>query len=192
VIYAAHGLFWAAFGVTRLIVGLTGPSAAASAPTARRARRAPLSRGMVLLHVVAFGVMYGGIARAAFAGRVPAGVRGQRFVGALVIVIGGAIVVSALAVFRSWRFQATVDAGHELATAGPFRYVRHPIYLGLDLLALGSAIWVPTPTLWAAFALMVLAGDLRARAEEALLTSAFGTTYEAYRARTWRFIPGVY
>jgi protein-S-isoprenylcysteine O-methyltransferase Ste14 len=32
----------------------------------------------------------------------------------------------------------------------------------------------------------------RIRSEEALLHSAFGVEYEAYRARTWRLIPGVY
>ena len=32
----------------------------------------------------------------------------------------------------------------------------------------------------------------RMRAEEALLQSQFGAEYDAYRARTWRLIPGLY
>ena len=32
----------------------------------------------------------------------------------------------------------------------------------------------------------------RMHAEETLLTEAFGAEYEAYRARTWRLIPGLY
>jgi len=101
-------------------------------------------------------------------------------------------VVWALLSFRSWRFRAAVDSRHQLATGGPFRLLRHPIYLGLNLLALGSAIWIPTPVMWTAFILMAIGGDLRARAEEALLMQTFGSTYRAYIARTRRFIPGVY
>jgi protein-S-isoprenylcysteine O-methyltransferase Ste14 len=98
----------------------------------------------------------------------------------------------ALAHFASWRLRAKVDVGHRLATEGPFRHIRHPIYAGLDLLAIGSALWVPTLTLWAAALLMFVGGDLRARAEERLLRQVFGAAYDDYRARTSRFVPGLY
>ena len=62
----------------------------------------------------------------------------------------------------------------------------------LNLLALGSAIWVPTPILWIAFLLMVIGSDLRARAEERILEDAFGDSYREYCKRTRRFVPGVY
>ena len=39
---------------------------------------------------------------------------------------------------------------------------------------------------------MVFGSDLRARAEEALLDKAFGSVYRDYRARTRRFLPGIY
>ena len=66
------------------------------------------------------------------------------------------------------------------------------IYAGLDLLALGSALWIPTTLTILAVPVMALAGELRARAEEPLLERAFGDTYRDYRRRTKRFIPGVY
>ena len=191
-LYAVHALFWGAFGVTRMIVALARSGPGAPAPAARRAGSAPFSHAFLVLHMLAFGVMYFGIAQAVRAGRVPVGLPGRRLVGCAIILGGGALVVSALTVFRSWRVCAQVDAGHELATGGPFRYVRHPIYLGFDLLALGSAIWISTPTLWVAVVLMVGGSDLRARAEERLLRATFGEAYEAYRARTRRFVPGVY
>jgi len=53
--------------------------------------------------------------------------------GAAVILLAGAIAASALWVFRSWRFSAELDAKHVLTTEGPFKFVRHPIYLGLCL-----------------------------------------------------------
>jgi protein-S-isoprenylcysteine O-methyltransferase Ste14 len=39
---------------------------------------------------------------------------------------------------------------------------------------------------------MVLGSDLRARAEERLLTGTFGETYATYCRRTARFVPGLY
>jgi protein-S-isoprenylcysteine O-methyltransferase Ste14 len=98
----------------------------------------------------------------------------------------------ALEYFRSWRFRAKLDAGHQLATGGPFRLLRHPIYMGLNLLAIGSAIWVPTPLLWTAVGVMLIGSDLRARGEERVLLAAFGDAYREYCARTRRFVPGVY
>jgi protein-S-isoprenylcysteine O-methyltransferase Ste14 len=70
--------------------------------------------------------------------------------------------------------------------------VRHPIYAGLDLLALGSALWIPSVTMWVAFVLMAIGSDLRGRAEERLLELGFGETYRDYCRRTSRFVPGVY
>jgi protein-S-isoprenylcysteine O-methyltransferase Ste14 len=64
--------------------------------------------------------------------------------------------------------------------------------MGLNLLALGTALWVPTTLLWVAFVLMAVGSDLRARAEEALLERIFGPSYREYIARTRRFVPGVY
>jgi protein-S-isoprenylcysteine O-methyltransferase Ste14 len=64
--------------------------------------------------------------------------------------------------------------------------------MGLNLLALGTAIWAPTVFVWAGFALIALASDLRARSEERLLRDAFGDVYADYCRRTKRFVPGVY
>ena len=97
-----------------------------------------------------------------------------------------------MAFFHSWLFRAKLDQGHQLATKGPFRLLRHPIYMGLNLLSPGTAIWVPTVTVWIGFVLMVVASDLRARSEESLLAHAFGSTYTDYCAHTRRFIPRLY
>jgi protein-S-isoprenylcysteine O-methyltransferase Ste14 len=136
--------------------------------------------------------MYFGMGNAIIPNRVPHCFPGHRFVGAAIIVAGAALMNWALVYFRSWRFRAKLDAGHQLATGGPFRSMRHPIYMGLNLLAIGSAIWVPTPTLWVAVVLMLIGSDLRARAEERVLLTAFGDAYREYCAGTRRFVPGVY
>ena len=48
-----------------------------------------------------------------------------------------------------------LDSEQQLATVGPFRCLRNPIYMGLNLLALGSDIWAPGAMLWIAVALML-------------------------------------
>ena len=64
--------------------------------------------------------------------------------------------------------------------------------MGLNLLALGNAVWMPAILTWGSFGLMVIGSDLRGRAEEGLLAGAFGTEYEKYVKKTWRFVPWIY
>ena len=193
-IYTMHWGFWGAFGVTRIILRNRdrNDSHAADAPISQKGNTAPFSRALLAFHALAFGLMYFGIGYAVIPGRVPNWFPGQRLAGALVIAGGAALMVWALVYFRSWRFRATLDESHELATGGPFRILRHPIYMGLNLLALGTALWIPTPIVWAAFVLMAIGSDLRARAEETILQQAFGPAYLEYCARTRRFVPGIY
>jgi protein-S-isoprenylcysteine O-methyltransferase Ste14 len=194
-IYTVHWTFWGAFGLTRVILrrrDRKDSRAADTAPISQQGTTAPFSRALLAFHALAFGLMYFGIGYAVIPGRVPNWFPGQRVAATLVIAGGAALIVSALVYFRSWRFRATLDKGHQLATGGPFRILRHPIYMGLNLLALGTALWVPTPIVWAAFVLMAIGSDLRARAEETVLKQAFGPSYREYCARTRRFVPGIY
>ncbi|HEY4101214.1 MAG TPA: isoprenylcysteine carboxylmethyltransferase family protein [Gemmatimonadales bacterium] len=202
-IYAVHGAFWAAFGITRSLSRSTEPDPAAAAepttsepataqPAAAVPTTARFSRLLVAIHAIGFFVMYMGIGSAVFGTGVPHWFTGQQVVGALVIAVGARLMCWALLHFRSWRFQARIESDHELATGGPFALVRHPIYAGLDLLALGSAIWIPTTIMWVAVVLMLLGADIRARAEETVLTEAFGDQYREYSSRVARFIPGIY
>jgi protein-S-isoprenylcysteine O-methyltransferase Ste14 len=166
---------------------------AADASPAAQPQVAPRARALVVLHGLAFAVMYYGIGQAVAA---PARVRWlwppQPVAGAVVILAGAALVAWTMRVFRSWRFQARIDATHRLSTDGPFAFVRHPIYAALDLLALGSLLWIPTPWTAAGLLLMMVMGDVRARGEEKVLLAAFGEDYRRYGARVRRFVPGIY
>lgn len=190
-IYAVHGAFWTAFGITQRIVG-AGRAAPADAATAATETTAPYSRAVLAVHFVAFGLMYMGIGSAVFSHQVPMWWGGQRIAGTLIIAVGAWIMCWSLLYFRSWRFRAKLDAGHQLATGGPYAWVRHPIYVGLNLLALGTAVWMPTVFTGLGAVLMLIGSDLRGRAEERALTTAFGARYREYCTRTRRFLPGVY
>jgi protein-S-isoprenylcysteine O-methyltransferase Ste14 len=194
-IYAVHSGFWGAFGLTRIILRRRDRKEgrpAETVPLSQKESTAPFSRALLVFHGLAFGLMYFGIGNSVNPERVPEWFPGQRVAGLLVIAAGAALVVWALAYFRSWRFRAALDNSHQLATGGPFQILRHPIYMALNLLALGTALWIPTTIVWAAFVLMVIGSDLRARAEETLLSQAFDPAYSEYCARTRRFVPGIY
>lgn len=193
-IYAVHAAFWGSFGVARLV--RRGADRAKTPPAVEPRTEAPLtapySRALVGFHMLGFGVMYYGLGLAVIGGRVPELFADQRIAGAFVILTGAGLAGWALVFFRSWKFRAKLESGHELATGGPFALMRNPIYMAINLLALGTALWVPSPIEFAALALIVLGGDLRARSEEKLLLAAFGEHYRVYAEKTKRFVPGFY
>ena len=112
-------------------------------------------------------------------------------IGSLLAVAGGALVlISRVELGPSWSLVPRADQG--LVTTGPYRLVRHPIYLAFTLLTTGEALAFSS---WPAL-LIVLSGILptlawRARAEEKLLSRTFGERYAVYRQRTRMMIPFV-
>ena len=193
-IYGVHAAFWGAFGITRAILSrLAEPVVSPTpAPAAASPQTAPYSRALLGFHMVGFGTMYFGLNQAVLGNQVPERWPLQRLAGSLVMALGAALMCWALAFFRSWRFRAQLAADHELATGGPFALVRHPIYLGLNLLGIGTALWIPSGLELAAAVLLIVGSDLRCRAEEKLLLQAFGERYRAYMKQTRRMIPGLY
>lgn len=116
-----------------------------------------------------------------------------RWLGVALFVVGGALRLWPVFVLgRRFSGLVAIQPGHTLVTSGMYGVIRHPSYLGLLINSLGwglafrSAIGV---LLAALFVPPLLA---RIQAEERLLQSQFGAEYEAYRARTWRLIPGLY
>src|SRR6185295_7797486 len=113
------------------------------------------SRLVVALHGAPFWLMYFGLGNAVNNRLVPIWFAGQRVAGAVVILSSAALMSWAVAHFSSWRMRAKLDAGHQLATGGPFRFLRNPIYMAMNLFALGTAIWVPTTLVWVGVVIMV-------------------------------------
>jgi protein-S-isoprenylcysteine O-methyltransferase Ste14 len=111
--------------------------------------------------------------------------------GVLLASAGAALVLRARAELgAAWRFAPAADRGTGLVTTGPYRLVRHPIYLAFALLATGEALAFGS---WPALAVvglgLVPTFAWRARAEEKVLSRTFGEHYDVYRARTKRIVP---
>ena len=79
----------------------------------------------------------------------------------------------------------------ELVERGIYRFIRHPIYTGLILAALGGSIYTVSPLALGLTALLAVVLDLKSRREEIWLRERF-PEYKAYAARTRKFIPGIY
>jgi protein-S-isoprenylcysteine O-methyltransferase Ste14 len=119
---------------------------------------------------------------------VPPGVL-QQYVGYLLVVGGtGWAVWSVRFLGRSI---SVIAQAREVVDRGPYRLVRHPLYVGELVSALGVAIVVGT--VWALcgwVVLCVLQGYRALREEQVLLQALPG--YRSYRARTAALLPGVF
>jgi protein-S-isoprenylcysteine O-methyltransferase Ste14 len=114
-----------------------------------------------------------------------------RVVGAVLFVAGLALAVWArIFLGRNWGMPMSVKAEPELVTSGPYRLVRHPIYSGILLATIGTAL--ATNLYW--LALFLLMGSYfiySATVEERLMTTSFPDVYPAYKAKTKMLIPFV-
>jgi protein-S-isoprenylcysteine O-methyltransferase len=76
---------------------------------------------------------------------------------------------------------------------GPYRWLRHPGYLGSLQVWVGSGFAHGNGVLAAVIAALILpAYGHRIASEERLLHERFGVAYETYASRTWRLVPFVF
>lgn len=114
--------------------------------------------------------------------------------GIVVLWIGLVIRIWAvLALGRAFSTFVQVDAGQKVVTRGPYRWVRHPSYTGLWLIALGFGVGGHNWLAIVVCATVPLLG-LRPRiaVEEAELIRSLGDAYRAYQRTTARLIPGLW
>ncbi|MGP0012462.1 methyltransferase family protein [Pseudomonas sp.] len=121
------------------------------------------------------------------------GGEGVRWFGVLLFAVGGVLRMWPVFVLGK-RFSGLVaiQPGHRLVTTGLYRVLRNPSYLGLLVNSLGWALAFRSGVGVLLTALTLIPLIARMHSEEALLKAEFGEEYEAYRARTWRLLPGVY
>jgi protein-S-isoprenylcysteine O-methyltransferase Ste14 len=90
---------------------------------------------------------------------------------------------------RNWSADVTVKEQHELVRSGPYALVRHPIYTGVLLALVGSALAVDK---WRGLLglLLIAAGFVRKlMVEEKFMLAEFGDGYQRYRAEVPALIP---
>jgi protein-S-isoprenylcysteine O-methyltransferase Ste14 len=96
------------------------------------------------------------------------------------------------ALATNYRPLVTVVDDHKIVVTGPYRFVRHPMYLGATLTCAGVAAALGTPATVAAWLLPPAALIKRILTEESVLSQAFGDAYGAFAESRARLVPGVW
>jgi protein-S-isoprenylcysteine O-methyltransferase len=114
--------------------------------------------------------------------------------GVAIMIFGIVFRRNAISVLGKF-FTSTVQIqkDHQLVMIGPYRYIRHPSYLGILIMTMGLGIalsnWI---SLILCIVLPVIGIIKRIQVEERELEQHFGTQYQDYRKHTWRIIPYIY
>ena len=91
---------------------------------------------------------------------------------------------------RLWSSAITRKEKHRLVETGPYALVRHPIYTGLIIALLATAVTEATPVALLGALLIALGLWVKARAEERFLLSELGPeAYTRYRCRVPMLVP---
>jgi protein-S-isoprenylcysteine O-methyltransferase Ste14 len=88
-----------------------------------------------------------------------------------------------------WSGSVTRKAHHKIIKTGPYAIVRHPIYAGLSLALLGTALLRPGWLGFAGAAIIVASFVIKYRLEEQFLMEELGPEYRAYRKKTPALVP---
>jgi protein-S-isoprenylcysteine O-methyltransferase Ste14 len=100
---------------------------------------------------------------------------------------------SVLTLGAEFRTTVEVDAEQRLVETGPYRFVRHPSYTGILLIAVGYGLVLGS---WLSLAILlavpIATTVRRITVEEATMTEVLGDPYEAYKQRTKRLLPGLW
>jgi protein-S-isoprenylcysteine O-methyltransferase Ste14 len=130
---------------------------------------------------------------------LPAPVLGARFVPLAIwpAALGAALGYAGLAccawarvtIAANWSSDVQLKRDHELIVVGPYRWVRHPIYTGVLLMFLGTALAVGEWRGVLAVAVAAAAFWRKLRLEEAVMSRQFGETYARYAERVPALVP---
>lgn len=91
----------------------------------------------------------------------------------------------------NWSSDVTFKHDHELVRSGPYRYVRHPIYTGLLLMCMGTAVEFGKMHFWLALPVWFVGFWIKLKQEERLMLQHFPDQYPVYRKEVKALVPFV-
>jgi protein-S-isoprenylcysteine O-methyltransferase Ste14 len=127
------------------------------------------------------------------AGRMVPNFLAMRIAGLFLTMLGLMLAVWArYKLGQYWSGAITLKVDHKLIRSGPYSLLRHPIYSGILLGMLGTALAVNEWRGLLAGCLYLVSYILKARREEAWLLKQFGAQYADFKKQTWAIIPFIY
>ena len=113
-----------------------------------------------------------------------------QLLGLAVMYVGvGVAIWARITIADNWSGRITVKVGHQLVTSGPYAFVRHPIYTGLLVCTIGTALQVGEWRGLAAIPIVAVGCTIKANKEERYMNTEFGERYRQYRQRTGFLVP---
>ncbi len=115
-----------------------------------------------------------------------------RALGVVVCMVGLYVTIWARRTLAgNWSSSVTFKQGHELVKTGPYRVVRHPIYTGLLVMCLGSAIEIGKLRCLLSLVAVGVGFWIKLKQEERLMLRHFPNEYPAYRKQVKALVPFV-
>ena len=134
-----------------------------------------------------------------FGGFMEIGVLGERVFhrtfATLVTAVALTWIGIALAMWARWHLgqywsgRITLKEDHQLIRTGPYAHFRHPIYSGIILAAIGTALAIDEWRGIAGVAVVVLAYLIKGKKEESVLAAQFGEEFKEHCRHTGFLIP---
>ena len=88
-----------------------------------------------------------------------------------------------------WSGRITIKEDHKLIRTGPYARLRHPIYSGLDLAAIGTALEIDRWRCVAGVCVIILGFGIKAKREEGMLGAQFGADFQEHIRQTGFLLP---
>lgn len=124
----------------------------------------------------------------------PASVGGSipqfRLVAGVVFAVGAAVIIAAAAGLQRALTPVPVPNGAGMSARGIYRWVRHPMYTGVLLVAVAVALARGNVVVWILAGSLVVFFEAKTRIEERLLLMTY-PQYRSYAQITGKFIPGL-
>ena len=127
------------------------------------------------------------------------GFRGERFmhrtlasaiIGSILNWVGiGLAIWARYHLAEYWSARITIKQDHQLIRTGPYARLRHPIYSGIILAAIGSAVVIDQWRCVLGVCLVLIGYCIKARKEETMLTQQFGDAFREHQKQTGFLIP---
>lgn len=110
------------------------------------------------------------------------------------LAIGGLVIaiVARRRLAGNWSGSVTFKRNHELITTGIYRYVRHPIYTGVLLMFIATALLVGTVGAVIGFFILFFTFWFKLKQEEELMIKHFPKEYPEYKRRVKALIPYIF
>lgn len=147
--------------------------------------------GVLALEIAGFALLFSDYAEIGILGRrVIPRTYGVALAGVIFTWIGiGTALWARYHLGQYWSARITLKEGHKLIRTGPYAHLRHPIYSGLDLAAIGSALTIDQWRCVLGVGLIVVGYVIKAKREESLLAAQFGDYFTEHRRHAGFLIP---